>query len=91
MLGVSTDSVERLLAGGYLRRVEGLRSVRITVASIATYAGLPVREVLFAAGGGRVCRRRPDSRRTGVDVRLLVVLGLLGLLLAAGLAHCGNL
>jgi hypothetical protein len=45
MLALSEDSVERLLHQERLKRIPGIRSVRITLTSLAEYTSLPLEHV----------------------------------------------
>ena len=55
LLNLSEDTVERLVHQGRLRRIDGIRSFRITLESLAAYTSLPLEFV------ERACREVGDQ------------------------------
>lgn len=50
LLGLSEDSVERLVYQGRLKRIPGVSSFRVTISSLSEYASLPIDQIQ------RLCR-----------------------------------
>jgi hypothetical protein len=46
LLQLSTDSVERLVHQGRIERLSGIRAVRITIASLSRYTGMPIADLV---------------------------------------------